>query len=666
MERRIRFGPFELDRQTGELWKHGTRVKLQGKPFQVLVALLERPGEPVSREELQQRLWSGDTFVDFESGLNTAANRLRLTLGDSAESPTYVETLARSGYRFVGRVEEVREAAPAQHRRQYKWWIIPAAAVVLAVAGAVWWAARRQSVEQPRFQQITFRRGMIGGARFAPDGQTILYSAKWEGRPFSVYLASSVSPETRTLGFEDANLTAVSRSGELLLQSPERNFGNTLSRVPMNGGAPLAVSRGVVCSDWSADGTKIAAVRFEGKQSQIEFPIGNVVYHTAGLLSCMRVSRDGTMIVFTEHPVRGDDGGDIKVLDRDGKVRTLSAGWSRLGGLAWSASGREVWFTATRTGAVRSLWAVTLNGKLRLVARVPGSLRLEDISREGRVLIAQQDQRSEMAGRLGKDSEEHDLTWFDWTAAEDLSADGNLVLFDESGEGGGPKWTVYVYRATDGSTLRLGEGHALALAPDGRSAVILNTADRRKLTIVPIGEGPRHELSGEGVEYQWARYFPDGQRLLVAGNEPGGAMRLYVQFVNGGKPRPFTPEIFLRSVAISPDGKKIVGADAHGAIVECNADGSEHRAIPTAEPLFPVAWSADGRSVLARDMGQVPAHVFEIDMTTGRERPWKEVAPSNLNGVQTVYRLFYTPNWRSYVYSFQRSLSQLYLADGLK
>jgi Tol biopolymer transport system component len=427
----------------------------------------------------------------------------------------------------------------------------------------------------------------------------------------------------------------------------------------------LAVARRVVCSDWSADGKQIAAVRFDGKESLIEFPIGNIVYRTASLLSCLRVSRDGSMLAFTEHPIRGDDGGDIKILE-SGKVRTLSAGWSRTGGLAWSASGKEVWFTATRTGATRALWAVTLAGKLRLVVRVPGSLRLEDISRDGRVLIAQQDQQSEMAGRVGKDPGEHDLSWFDWTTAEDLSADGNLVLFDESGEGGGPNWTVYVHRAADGSTLRLGEGHALALAPDGRSAVILNTVDRRKLTIVPIGEGPRRELSGEGIEYQWARYFPDGQRLLVAGNEPGQGMRLYVQVMNGGKPRPLTPEVFLRSVVISPDGKKIAGADAEGVVVECNADGSDPRTIPTAEPLFPITWSADGRSVLARDMGHVPVHIFEIVLTTGHVKPSRDLAPPNLNGVQAVYRLFGTPDWRSYVYSFQRSLSQLYLADGLK
>src|ERR1700724_3458674 len=142
VERRIRFGPFELDRQTGELWKNGAKVRLQGKPFQVLVALLERPGQPVSREELQQRLWSGDTFVDFESGLNTAANRLRLTLGDSADQPRYVETLARTGYRFIAPVAEVDEPAPAaapqiSPRRHWRWAAAAAAGLVLSLT-ALW------------------------------------------------------------------------------------------------------------------------------------------------------------------------------------------------------------------------------------------------------------------------------------------------------------------------------------------------------------------------------------------------------------------------------------------------------------------------------------------------------------------------------------------------
>src|SRR5579862_1606678 len=113
----VQFGVFELNMQTGELRKSGVRIRLQGKPFQILQALLERPGEVVTREELRKRLWPADTFVDFESGLNTAANRLRLTLGDSAENPRYIQTLSRTGYRFIAAVAEAAprpeiEAAP--------------------------------------------------------------------------------------------------------------------------------------------------------------------------------------------------------------------------------------------------------------------------------------------------------------------------------------------------------------------------------------------------------------------------------------------------------------------------------------------------------------------------------------------------------------------------
>src|ERR671912_554150 len=109
-----RFGVFELDGRTGELRKHGVKLRLQGKPFQVLQALLERPGEIVTREELRARLWASDVFVDFESGLNTAANRLRIVLGDSAENPRYIETLSRVGYRFIAPVDVANGAVASQ------------------------------------------------------------------------------------------------------------------------------------------------------------------------------------------------------------------------------------------------------------------------------------------------------------------------------------------------------------------------------------------------------------------------------------------------------------------------------------------------------------------------------------------------------------------------
>src|SRR5271169_3358666 len=103
--RSTRFDAFDVDMRSGEVRKHGIRLKLQGQPFQVLAHLMEHPGEVVTREELRQKLWPGDTFVDFDTGLNSAIKKLRDALSDSAEEPRYIETLPRRGYRFIAQVE---------------------------------------------------------------------------------------------------------------------------------------------------------------------------------------------------------------------------------------------------------------------------------------------------------------------------------------------------------------------------------------------------------------------------------------------------------------------------------------------------------------------------------------------------------------------------------
>ena len=117
----VQFGIFEIDLRSGELRKAGTRVKLHDQPFQVLAMLLDRPGELVTREEIRQKLWPGDTFVDFDHGLNSAVNRLRDAIGDSADTPRFIETLPRRGYRFIGTVNggvrrETVPTAPAEPR----------------------------------------------------------------------------------------------------------------------------------------------------------------------------------------------------------------------------------------------------------------------------------------------------------------------------------------------------------------------------------------------------------------------------------------------------------------------------------------------------------------------------------------------------------------------
>jgi DNA-binding winged helix-turn-helix (wHTH) protein/TolB-like protein len=167
----VRFGPFELNRVAGELYRDGHRVRLQEQPRQILMALVERPGEIVTREELRERLWKSDTFVDFEHGLNTAVKKVRQALGDSAETPRYIETLAKRGYRFIGEVESLHPTAlvadstgpvatvpnATQRRWIYRpalWWTT--ATIAASVVMAIWLLSdRSDSLAVMPFRVIT-------------------------------------------------------------------------------------------------------------------------------------------------------------------------------------------------------------------------------------------------------------------------------------------------------------------------------------------------------------------------------------------------------------------------------------------------------------------------------------------------------------------------------
>ncbi len=249
--RLVRFGAFELCLDTAELKKHGVRVRLQGKPFQVLCALLERTGHVVTRDDLRNKLWSSNTFVDFESGLNTAVNRLRVALGDSADNPIYIETLARIGYRFIVPITVISEsqsgaAAPtngflqsagdndsvevngpiATTRRRWfiadRLWLIPgiAATLSLVATAAILWASRSSRSESV-FHQVTFRKGSVLNARFTRDGGSIIYTARWNGAPNRLFVTGAIGSDTRDLGFEKTQLASVSPSGELAIFAPD-------------------------------------------------------------------------------------------------------------------------------------------------------------------------------------------------------------------------------------------------------------------------------------------------------------------------------------------------------------------------------------------------------------------------------------------------------------
>ena len=221
----------------------------------------------------------------------------------------------------------------------------------------------------------------------------------------------------------------------------------------------------------------------------------------------------------------------------------LSTQWFTIQGLAWSPDGKEVWFTASKSGTDRTLYATTLDGKQRVVARLPGALMLLDIAKDGRVLLVRATWRRELLGLVDGEPKQRELSWLDYTYPSDLSADGKTLLFDEEGGGGalaysksgGLTYAVYI-RKTDGSpAVLLGEGGAVALSPDGKWAIAQTQESPSQFRLLPTGAGEPRDITKDNVNHSWAHWFPDGKRILFSADEPGKGVRFYVYELASGK-----------------------------------------------------------------------------------------------------------------------------------
>jgi len=685
VRRIVQFGAFELRIDTGELRKHGIRVKIQAKPLAVLRALLEKPGEVVTREELRGHLWPVDTFVDFESGLNTAANRLRLGLGDSADTPRFIETLPRVGYRFIAPVMAVGSAAatptevplpeapPASGKRIHTRAVVCAAAgIVLALLATAGLFPRYRwlALHTPVFHQLTFQTAWIRTARFVPGGDSVVYTRETEGHE-QLYLVNTDSPESRPLDFQRTRLLAVSNTGELaIVMRDPSGFPMdqaSLARVPLNGGSPRVIGHGPYDdADFAPNGETLATVQDGG---QVIDYAGKVLYHSSGMVTAMRVSPSGDRIAFLDHPMPDDDAGVVRVVDMKGNVQTLTRHWISASGVAWAPSGREIWFAASDAGIDRALRAVTLDGHDRLISSVPAVLRLLDITRNGRVLLSRDDKGMTMAGRLSGDTAERDLTWFDGSHVEDISSDGNLVLFTESGAASGAHYWVYLHNRKANSTTRIGDGRALALSPDGTRALAMDPVEGKHLLLIPIGDGAAERISGEGFHYQWAQFFPDGRSLLVAGAFPGQAPALCRQSAGGGKPEPLRAGgtfVDFDFTALAPDGVHLAGITPAGRCVIIALGSDEVRPCGPDPSLVPSRWAADGVHLYMTSITAAPYQVFLADPATGHTEVVRTLNPQAKNGTQWLAKVAITPDGEYYAYSLHRLVSQLFVVDGWK
>jgi Tol biopolymer transport system component len=244
------------------------------------------------------------------------------------------------------------------------------------------------------------------------------------------------SPESSPLPLSEADILSIPSAGETLGRRPERwNLYGTLARAPLAGGTPRELLEMVQEAVWNPAGSALAVVRAElpGGGSRLEYPAGKVLYQTGGWLSHPRFSPKGDAIAFAEHPVKADDAGHVSLVDLRGKKRDLTGNYpGGVQGIAWTPAGGEVWYTAAESGLNLELRAVSRRGgPSRVVLRVPGRITLQDISREGRVLVTRDTMHSSMMVRTADSDRERDLAWLNFSDCRDLSLDGTRVLFTD-------------------------------------------------------------------------------------------------------------------------------------------------------------------------------------------------------------------------------------------
>jgi Tol biopolymer transport system component len=567
----------------------------------------------------------------------------------------------------------VAQARGTESRRKLAG-VAGAIALAAAMIGLGWWLGRGGGAAPlAEYQQITFRTGSIGDARFTPDG-SIVYSASWDGGDYQLYLARTDDNGARDLGLKDVDLLSISKSGELAIRLNTVDLGGyaragTLARVPLSGGTPREVLENVQDADWATNGESMAVVRFvpENSHWRLEYPIGKVLFDSINWISLPRISPDGKRVAFADHEnTGGDDEGSVAIIDLDGREKKLASGFVSIEGIVWSSAGDELWFTATRTGSAENLRGVTQTGKERMITNVPGGMWLQD-TRNGLALMVTHQIRIGIRGTPPGGKEERELGWLGWSILRDVSRDGRKVLFEEDGDGGGPKYTVFV-RDTDGSPpVRIGNGTGAAISPDDKW-VITRPAKEGALFVVPTGAGETRQLTHDNISYDSVRYLPDGKQLLASGIEAGHGARDYLIDLNNGNAKPITPE-GIAGTELSPDGRKaaVLGPDGKWGIWPL--DGGAVRPIPQLDSKYAVTgWTPDGASVyvVSNHLREKTAKVYRVDPGTGKMELWKAFGEDMAVGVTGVGGPHFSSDGSAYAYVYGQALSQAYVVKGLK
>ena len=651
------FGPYEADLRAGELRKGGTRIKIQDLPLRLLGILAERPGEVVTREELQRRLWPGDTFVDFEDGLHTAVRKLREALSDDPEKPRYVGTIPRRGYRFIAEVEirnggnrtaipptdlagsmsptadenaahpgatppsaavfavqAATRAAPTTLRRRasdhVSWQIrcVFGGAIVLA-AFLVWWYTPLPPPQVTRIDHLTTAARIDTPVKLVSDGARLYYMER-DGDHWNLMETTVSGGEGQRVETGATSAVALDVSpdlSELLIGTFEvRGEPNHLWTIPSQGGAPMRLGDVIANSAvFSPDGKQIAHL----KGSDLWMMNANganahLIAALPGAPSWLAWSPDGRTLRFTLTQILGREGNSIWEISSDGRnLHELLPNWTHPSSEccgSWTSDGRYFIFTSSR-GGLSNLWALREKGSWwRRSARGPFQLTLGPDSpwggtpsRDGRHIFFYNGARREDLERL-------DLATGQFS---NFGPNSGVMQVSFSRDG---KWIAYV-DPQDGGLYRS--------RLDGTDRV---------------------ELTGHGENVSFPRWSPDGKWILFDGTTPGDVSMSYLIPAMGGEPGPLLEsQTEVRDADWSADGRKIVLARALGSK---DSDGREleivdfatrkTETIPDSENLAMSRWSYDGRFIAATQDDQSQLKLWDV-----ARRQWRVIAHGRALGI---------------------------------
>ena len=538
------------------------------------------------------------------------------------------------------------------------------AGAVLGAAAA--WLALRQPAQQPAFRQLTFRREVIWGAAFAPDGH-VVYAANRDGTRARFYDLAPDALMPSALDIDADVLLDVSSRGELAVlrgghASPLGYWeGGTLARVPMTGGAPRDLVKDAVGAAWESDGSNLAVVRTIAGDSVLECPIGHAV--SGGSDWDPRFS--GPLLAIARQSPTAAGTAEIDLIDAGDRRRTLSAGWDAdtLNLAGWQSNGKALWLTGSRIGTGESgIFALSRSGRLERRLALPGEYFVTSVGREGQLLVQRNEKQDRTAVWREGQAGPRELPQIPNVGPVRISADGQRALLAVDGG------QELFLQSTDGSApVRLGKIRGGDFSPDGKWIVGASASHGPTLLRIPVGAGPTEEIRIDGYEWGvWNAAHPDGRHFVCAGSEKGGPPSFFLVDLLSKTARRIAPPGSLGPPHVSPDGTRLAYiADGHPLMVSMD-DGTPIPVPGCDTGDSPAGWASDSRHLYVVRLGKMPSRIDIVDTQTGERRPWRDLTVLDPSGAVSFGGVRITPDGRTFIFGESRRYSTLYLVTGVR